>query len=345
VILPAAVRKFARVLAAVSVAVSLVAVFGALPVAATPRAPRGAVAPGTVTLWRLDLGQSTWSSAPVAGDGTPDIAMSPVDDSLVVAAGYGLSLSQAGAVFAGTESATPLTTNRSDGGPAWSADGTRIVFGREDRSESFDTKEGPFYNSKLWIASIGKGTRPSVREVMPDTGYSDDEPTWSPDGKHIAFSRWHGALAEESQGIYVVNANGSGLKRLTHSNDREPAWSPDGTKIAYFSALGRCESDPFIMNADGTEQRPLPNAKCTFMTSPAWSPDGTHIAWDVLNDPRFVLVVTRADGSEPVFYAGPTGTTSLYMFGGPTWSRDSTYLYIGCAGVGGRACVAAAPSR
>jgi len=56
----------------------------------------------------------------------------------------------------------------------------------------------------------------------------NSEPTWSPDGSKIAFVR--------KDGIYVMNADGSGQRRLTDAGGG-PAWSPDGSKIAFGIAL------------------------------------------------------------------------------------------------------------
>jgi Tol biopolymer transport system component len=75
---------------------------------------------------------------------------------------------------------------------------------------------------------------------------NEDDPTWSPDGRKIAFVR----PDDPDPGIYVVNANGGGLKRL--STGWDPTWSPNGRRIAFTD-----DSDIYVMNADGTRKRKL----------------------------------------------------------------------------------------
>ncbi len=73
--------------------------------------------------------------------------------------------------------------------------------------------------------------------------------------------------------IYVMNADGSNLTRLTDNPamDREPCFSPDGTKIAFESNRDKGWSNIFRMNADGSNQTRLtknPNIDA----APSWGP-------------------------------------------------------------------------
>jgi Tol biopolymer transport system component len=80
---------------------------------------------------------------------------------------------------------------------------------------------------------------------------------------------------DNHEDVWTINADGTGLTRLTHSSafEFDPSWSPDGTQIAYRSDRGD-ESEIWVMNADGTGQRRLAAG-----LSPAWSPDGLRIAY------------------------------------------------------------------
>ena len=71
------------------------------------------------------------------------------------------------------------------------------------------------------------GTR---RRRLTRTSVSDETaPAWSPDGRKIAFAR----NGSGDDGIYVMDADGSDVRRLTSGQDLEPSWSPDGTQLAF----------------------------------------------------------------------------------------------------------------
>jgi Tol biopolymer transport system component len=83
------------------------------------------------------------------------------------------------------------------------------------------------------------------KHVLARRGAS--KPEWSPNGRKITFVR--------KDGIYVMNADGSGQVRLTSRGD-EPVWSPDGHQIAFTIWSGPPElAGIWIMNADGSNQQ------------------------------------------------------------------------------------------
>ena len=111
----------------------------------------------------------------------------------------------------------------------------------------------------------------------------------------IAFTRSVAGLGRSE--TYVVNADGSRLRNLTHDwgLEGEPVWSPDGRTIAFerpgFDGI-------WVMNADGSERRSLTQGRGGG-GAPSWSPDGRRIAFSRNRGGTPDVYVMNADGSGP----------------------------------------------
>lgn len=92
-------------------------------------------------------------------------------------------------------------------------------------------------------------------------------PAWSPDGSRLAFMSNRDGNPE----IYVINRDGSGLRRLTHhpGGDATPTWSPTGNQIAFTSDRSG-QPQIYIMNVDGTGVQRISTE--SYGDRPTWSP-------------------------------------------------------------------------
>jgi Tol biopolymer transport system component len=175
-----------------------------------------------------------------------------------------------------------LTQDGMSGGAVWSPDGQRIAF-----MSSRDRDPG------VYVMSADGG---EPRLLTREPGLLVD---WSPLGKILlvrGVGRGHGGPAMSY--IYVVNADGSGLRRLTRMaqvNFSLPVWSPDGKKILFTSDRDG-DFEVYVMNADGSGQRNL-TRNPAHDSAPTWSPDGRKILFTTKRDGNFEVYVMNADGS------------------------------------------------
>lgn len=143
-------------------------------------------------------------------------------------------------------------------------------------------------------------------------------PAWSSDGTKIAFS----STFYTGQ-IFVINADGTGLLRVTNSStDDFPSWSPDGTRIAFGRFLGSGETEVFVINADGTGITQLTSTPGAYNDQPTWSPDGTKIAFVSARDGVYHVFVMNADGLGVVQLTSDPSHVDL----SPAWSPDGSKI-------------------
>lgn len=145
---------------------------------------------------------------------------------------------------------------------AWSPDGKRIAY-----SKSIDGK-----GSTLFVADVQDGIATHER-ALTDPQLEAHGPEWSPGGTRLAFA----GLWKNSQQIFYINSDGSGLAQLSHDLEKtcsHPSWSPDGRlivtackpEVVYstfpFFELGEWYSSIYLFNVDKPKATPRTLIDC-----------------------------------------------------------------------------------
>ena len=203
--------------------------------------------------------------------------------------------------------------------PAWSPDGSKIAFvvwTSTDSSEGSDP-----YRSHIYTVN-SDGSNP-VR--LTSGAVEDDHPTWSSDGRKLAFERhnwerneWY-IVAMDSDGSNEVDLN----RRF--GGGTEPAWSPDGSQIAFDWSGSLAVMDPDGSNATRLPPDDNRGGRLPIDVSKlSWSPDGTRLAFslfetrdDQVIDGESNIAILVLDTGEITQITSMTGREI-----NPDWSPD-----------------------
>jgi Tol biopolymer transport system component len=171
-----------------------------------------------------------------------------------------------------------------------------------------------------------------------DAGISFRFTTGSPAAGKIAYHRmeFSSPTRQEPKAIYVVNADGSDIQRLsppTTMGDSRPEWSPDGTKLAFQRGfIDGDNADIWIMDADGGNAMQL-TANSRSDSDARWSADGSQIVYYSCSASRCAIMLMNADGTNPRDLAtgwdpdiSPDGTRILFSYYEP--GSDGPYCSV-----------------
>jgi Tol biopolymer transport system component len=152
-----------------------------------------------------------------------------------------------------------LTEERHDSSPAFSADGSLVAFDR---------------GGSIYVIGVD-GT--GLRQVTEDHGGKDRQPTFTPDGQRIVFTRTYTSrtTGHQTSGLYVVPIGGGQISAFLdgRSAEADPTFSPNGKLLAYND-----EQFLVLADADGSHRRRLIGHERTSGEDPAFSPDSRYLA-------------------------------------------------------------------
>jgi TolB protein len=229
---------------------------------------------------------------------------------------------------------------------SWSPDGKKIAFvAKASPSIAVKMPDGKIYNDTyifdhIFIVGIEGG-----KPIQLTDGRSwNVHPTWSPDGKKIAFTSspcldlpdtvyifGETFPKEGAKNIFVMNLDGSNKTQLTFEGGFEPSWSPNSKLIAFtreeIDNRGYKRDFIYILNIEtGTQTKLVEGCQ------PSWSPDGKKIAFTELNPIGKRIGVININGTNLVWLTTPlevaTGEGEVHFLGDeqPAWSPDGNYI-------------------
>lgn len=162
---------------------------------------------------------------------------------------------------------------------------TRTEYDEKDPNWSFDRKKIVFSNSagQLMIMDVEKGDAHQIAETELKT--PKISPSFSPDGKQIAFARFRLPEEGDDTDLMIHNVETKENRRLIdqYAIQMWPAWSPDGSRIVYANMhcsgeCGRLIQELWITAPSEKWSRQLLLTH-SFCQQPVWSPDGSKIAF------------------------------------------------------------------
>jgi Tol biopolymer transport system component len=200
------------------------------------------------------------------------------------------------------------------GRASWGQGGTSIAIARGAADDSLGTWA-------IWL--VRPDGRSLHRLTSPPSGVADTDPTFSPDGQVIAFTRDTIGFGY-GQGIWLVRVNGTGLHFVPGAaGGMTPSFSSDGKFIVYAALDGIHR----IATAGGPSVRLVPATHGFQYTQPCWSPDGKRVVFirhDSATTASVCYVAAAGGGTINTLTSAPVGIEC------PGWSRDSATVTYAC---------------
>jgi Tol biopolymer transport system component len=190
-------------------------------------------------------------------------------------------------------------------------------------------------SNEIVFSSNEGGDRELYKTVASGSGVArltknkvdDANPSWSPDGSMVAFTRTYPGPKSE---IWVMRQDGTQPRLVlalgaTYAFDADLSWSPEGKRLLY------SQDGIFVVNLDGSGNSKLVGPEGS---GPEWSPDGTRIVFSKSptgtttseNSDPTPLWTMNPDGSGQEKLTDPSDASGGKVDSSPTWTPDGNQI-------------------
>jgi len=185
---------------------------------------------------------------------------------------------------------------------------------------------GAFWTRIAYITAVGLGNNTTYSLIVADSdGYNPQvvarskesllSPSWSPDGKKIAYVSFESGNSQ----IYVQDIT-TGSRQLVAAHARgingAPSWSPDGSKLAMaLSYVGNLEL--FVMDVASRQETRLTH-NLAIDTEPVWAPDGQSIYFtsDRSGRPQIYQIPASGGTAQRISFQGQNNAKASVSYDG-----------------------------
>ena len=198
--------------------------------------------------------------------------------------------------------------------PAWSPDGRHIAYVSLQNG-------GEVIHMMDVDGSHDVALTPATQKTI--------HPSWSRDSRHILYCTDDDLKPpkKNTSELYSIDVASKQTKMLiSGGTNTYGSWSPNEKHLVFRKMLGESNSEVFVANSDGSDEKNLTNNPA-FDGWPAWSPDGRRIAFasnrNEENHQIYNIYVMNADGTSPQMIAATAGRGTA-----PKWSIDGKKIYF-----------------